>query len=205
MDSNADWNERLQGHIVTPAESTDRLQAIQKTIADATGDPLPDFQANVVRAIPVQAGGLHPISDVWYIEPSLDAPDRLRAHLAQLAREIAQEADLSHRIESVGDGIGFACTNVPVAKEQQPPFFPRAVLTLLSALSAGYLSTLQSNIDGVRLSDDLGPLLQGTLPSRRRTQTDTRLSDAGLVKLFRLIRLARRLVELESEHPPAAR
>ena len=86
---NTEWHDRLQGHIVSPAESTDRLQAIQRTIADATGDSLPDFRANVVQAIPVQAGGLHPISDVWYIEPALDAPDRLRAHLAQLAREIA--------------------------------------------------------------------------------------------------------------------
>ena len=193
-----DWHDRLQGHIVSPAESTDRLQAIQRTIADATGDSLPDFQANVVQAIPVQAGGLHPISDVWYIEPALDAPDRLRAHLAQLAREIAQEADLSDRIESVDDGIGFACANVPVSKDAQPAFFARAVATLLNALSIGYLATPHRNVEGVRLADDLGPLLQGTLPSRRATQTQARLSDVGLVKLFRLIRLARRLVELES-------
>jgi hypothetical protein len=37
----------------------------------------------------------------------------------------------------------------------------------------------------------LAPLLHGTAAS-------TRLSDAGLVKLFRLLRLARRLLDLEA-------
>lgn len=192
-------NDRLQGHIVSPAETTDRLQAIQRTIAEATGDPVPDFHANVVRAIPVQAGGLHPICDVWYIEPALDAPDRLRAHIAQLAIEIAQEAGLAHRIESVEDGIGFACSSTaPLSKEGPLSFFERAVLTLLNALSGTYRHVLRSNIDGIRLADDLGPLLQGPSVSRPAPQSATRLSDAGLVKFFRLIRLARRLLELES-------
>jgi len=30
----------------------------------------------------VQAGGLYPISDVWYIDPGLDEPQRLRTHIA---------------------------------------------------------------------------------------------------------------------------
>ena len=73
-----DHDERLRGHIVSPAPTTERLQAIQRLVADQTGEALPDFEANVLQAIPVQAGGLYPISDVWYIEPGLDAPDRLR-------------------------------------------------------------------------------------------------------------------------------
>ena len=42
------------------------------------------------------------------------------------------------------------------------------------------------------LHDDLGPLLHG------HGGLVTRLSDAGLVKLFRLLRLARRLLDLEA-------
>lgn len=191
-------SDRLQGHIVSPAETTERLQAIQRTIADATGDTLQDFQANVVRAIPVQAGGLHPISDVWYIEPALDEPVRLRAHIAQLASEIAQEANLANRIEAIDHGIGFICASSTSRRAESLPLFAQAVLSLLSTLSTGYLQGLQPTIDSVRLVNDLGPLLQGTLPLRRAGECPARLSDVGLVKLFRLIRLARRLVELES-------
>jgi ParB family protein of integrating conjugative element (PFGI_1 class) len=102
-------DERLQGHIVSPAATTERLQAIQRLVADQMGDALLDFETNVLQAIPVQAGGLYPISDVWYIEPGLDAPDRLRVHIAQFAREIAEEAGQADHIEAVDDGIGFLC------------------------------------------------------------------------------------------------
>lgn len=190
--------ERLQGHIVSPIATTDRLQAIQRRIAEATGESVQDFQSNVVRAIPVQAGGLHPISDVWYIEPALDAPDRLRTHIAQLAREIAQEADLADRIESVHDGIGFLCS-VASSGPKEPVLSPlqRGVLALLHALSTPYVPSHRSKVDDVRLADHVAPVLQGALPSRRTPQNSARLGDAGLVKLFRLIRLARRLLELE--------
>ena len=91
-DQHGQRDERLQGHIVTPAPTTERLQSIQRMVADQLGDKLPDFEADALRAIPVQAGGLYPISDVWYVEPGLDVPDRLRVHIAQFAREIAEEA-----------------------------------------------------------------------------------------------------------------
>src|SRR5690606_628654 len=78
-------DKRLNDHIVTPAPTTDRLQTIQRLVADHMGDTHQDFEANVLKAIPVQAGGLYPISDVWYIEPGLDTPDSLRVHIAQFA------------------------------------------------------------------------------------------------------------------------
>src|SRR5690606_19676768 len=57
--------------------STDRLQAIQQLVAEHTGEALPDFADTVLRAIPVQAGGLFPITDVWYIERAPHARRRL--------------------------------------------------------------------------------------------------------------------------------
>lgn len=191
--------DRLKAHIVSPAETTDRLQSIERTIADATGDQVQSFQENVVRAIPVQAGGLHPISDVWYIAPAIDAPDRLRTHIAQLAREIAQEADLARRIEPAPDGVGYFCAITPSeSKESSTSFIARATWGLLNALSSCYQTRRKAG-DGIRLVDDLAPLLQGTLPSQRLGPANSRLSDTAIVKLFRLIRLARRLVELESD------
>src|SRR3546814_10198362 len=96
-------DERLQGHIVTPAPTTERLLSIQRMVADQLGDKLPDFEVDALRAIPVQAGGLYPISDVWYIEPGLDAPDRLRVHIAQFAREIAGDAAVARSEEHTSE------------------------------------------------------------------------------------------------------
>ena len=182
--------ERLQGHIVSPAPTTERLQSIQRLVADQLGDKLPDFEANALRAIPVQVGGLYPISDVWYIEPGLDVPDRLRVHIAQFACEIAEEAAVGGHIEPIERGIGFVCTAPPVAQAKALTAFARAVLTLLDALSDAPAPA--TGFDRTRLADDLAPLLHSS------GGASMRLSDAGLVKLFRLLRLARRLLDLES-------
>lgn len=183
-------DERLQGHIVTPAPTTERLQSIQRMVADQLGDKLPDFEADALRAIPVQAGGLYPISDVWYIEPSLDVPDRLRVHIAQFAREIAGDAAVADHIEASDGGIGFVCVAPAVGQAKALPVFARAVLTLLHALSAA--PPAANGLDRARLADELAALLHGHGGSA------TRLSDAALVKLFRLLRLARRLLDLEA-------
>ena len=183
---------RLQGLIVSPAPTTERLQSIQRLVADQLGDKLLDFEANALRAIPVQVGGLYPISDVWYIEPGLDVPDRLRVHIAQFAREVAEEAAAADHIEPREIGVGFVCVTPPVAETKDLSTFAHAVLTLLHALSA--TSAPVSGLDRSRLADDLAPLLRGG-------GTAMRLSNAGLVKLFRLLRLARRLLDLETGVP----
>jgi hypothetical protein len=195
--SDEDRNERLRGHVVSPAPTTERLQSIQRLVADQMGDTLQGFEANVLRAIPVQTGGLYPISDVWYIEPGLDAPDRLRVHIAQFAREIAEETGQADHIRIVDDGIGFICSDVMTTDMHSLPFSARAALTLLHALSAGYRPTAPTPtaLENVRLADSVGPLLQGRKDGGNAQ--DSRLSDDGLVKLFRLLRLARRLLELE--------
>ncbi|WP_309601088.1 ParB family protein [Burkholderia multivorans] len=179
--------ERLHGHIVSPAPTTERLQSIQRLVSEQMGDPIPDFEADVLRAIPVQAGGLYPISDVWYIEPGLDTPERLRVHIAQFAREVAEEAGAADSIESTGGSIGFRCA-APAAASLSD--FGRAVLSLLDALNGACEPPLA--LDRTRLAAQLAPLLVG------RGGPPPRLSDTGLVKLFRLLRLARHLLELEA-------
>jgi len=189
-DQHGQRDERLQGHIVTPAPTTERLQSIQRMVADQLGDKLPDFEADALRAIPVQVGGLYPISDVWYVEPGLDVPDRLRVHIAQFAREIGEEAAVGDHIEASVGGIGFVCAAPVVGQAKALPAFARAVLTLLHVLSAAPPSA--NGLDRARLADELAALLHGHGGSA------TRLSDAALVKLFRLLRLARRLLDLEA-------
>lgn len=188
----SDPDSRLQGHIVSPADNTERLQGIQHMLAEHTGEPLPTFADRVLQAIPVQAGGLFPISDVWYIEPGLDSPDRLRIHIAQLAQEIAEQAGLLDCIEATETGIGFTCSASQA--DMLPPAFDQVVLALLRALSLPH--TTESDQNDLRLDDTLGALLLGGGGSDAGALP--RLSDNGLVKLFRLIRLARRLLDLEA-------
>ncbi|MBV2205773.1 MAG: ParB family protein [Pseudomonas sp.] len=179
----------LQEHIVSPAATTERLQAIQQMVAEHSGEQLPAFADNVLQAIPVQVGGLFPISDIWYIDPGLDSPDRLRIHIAQFALEIAEEADLTDHLESLDAGIGFTCKTHQQATA--PSAFGGMVLALLRALSTHYDTKPMLIEQGEQsLDHNLGVLLLGA-------NTD-RLSDNGLVKFFRLVRLARRLLDLEA-------
>jgi len=177
----------LQNHIVSPAPTTERLQSIQRMVADQLGDALPpDFSANVLQSIPVQAGGLYPISDVWYIDASLDTPERLRVHVAQFAREIAGEAGLDACVDDRADGIGFACR----ACAQDPGPLGRAVLALLACVAGQPPADV--GLDNGQFVIDLSVLLHGQGDGTRR------LSDTALVKLFRLLRLARRLIDLDA-------
>lgn len=182
----------LQEHIVSPAETTERLQSIQRLVTDHGSEMPPDFKTSVLQAIPVQAGGLYPISDVWYIDPSLDTPDRLRVHIAQFAREIANEAGLEEAIVSCNEGIGFTCVGISVDANMHSNL--RGALLLLHSLSIPYQP---DRTPPLRMPGDLGALLLGLkhIPS---SQPTARLSDSSLVKLFRLVRLARRLLDIEA-------
>ncbi len=189
-------------HVVPPAPVSDRLQSIQRLVADQLGETPPESE-NVVATIPVQSGGLFPISDVWHIEPNLDAPDRLRIHIAQYAREIADEAGLADAIAASGDGIGFACvkdSSRPDMQAKEP--FPRAILALLHVLSAPYRlpSMPAGRVDTLHLASDIGLLLLGPGQVHETAAHQAmRLSDDALIKLFRLLRLSRRLLEIERD------
>ncbi|WP_273828095.1 ParB family protein [Pseudomonas sp. SBT1-2] len=190
----------LNAHLVSPVESSDRLQSIQRLVSEHLGEAPPDFKSNVLQSIPVQVDGLYPITDVWYIEPGLDEPERLRLHIAQFAREIAQEAGHAGVICPVTGGLGFFCELSSTDEVGAASVFARAVLTLLDALSSPYqpLSSVSPTSDTSQLVCDLAPLLQGGELRQPLLEPPARISDAGLVKLFRLLRLARRLFELES-------
>src|SRR3546814_3953379 len=73
----------LQEHIISPAPTTERLQSIQRMVADQLGDALPpDFSANVLQSIPVQAGGLYPISDIRSEEHTSELQSLMRLSYA---------------------------------------------------------------------------------------------------------------------------
>jgi hypothetical protein len=177
---------------------------MKRQLAALDGEELPDFKANALVSIPVQAGGLHPISDVWYIERITDQPDELRHVIAQLAREVAVICSLHlDTVTEVPGGLGFLCQEPPVDVELTE--LANNTLTLLQAISGVYAIALTKqtpetplDVAEFQFTAALGQLLLG---SPRYEDRDAvlagRLDDACIVKLFRLIRLGRRLVELE--------
>lgn len=197
--------DSVQQHIVSPAPDTGRLQALRQLVAEHTGDDVPsDFATTVIQAVPVQAGGLYPISDVWVIAPTLDDPVPLRTHIAQLAREIAAEADMHACVVATDQGIGYRIDDASTHRTSPLPFFARAVRGLLLALTLVSPETPAASADtafaSLRLADDLAPLLLGGTAAHPLM----RLSDAALVKLYRLVRLARRLHDHLNAPPGAA-
>ena len=162
------------------AEEQDRLQSIQALVAKHAGDePVPASDV-----LPFTQGSLFPISDIWNIEPGLDEPQRLRIHISQFAREICQDVAKADLITEVDEGIGFHCSLEVVPDH------------LSSSSLIGLLETLTTGTASAGAPMEIGSLLVGSTQS---ANDSNRLSDASLVKLFRLIRLARRLIDLKAE------
>lgn len=188
--------ERIQAHVITSITGlTPRVQAMKKQLAEATGEPIPDFDASCLHSIPVQVGGLHPISDLWYIERQIDEPTELRNQIFGLVREVIDETQCPVELHPCDLGAGFRLQRT---SEQTEALAQVSIttITLLNALCRG------SEVIGWTPSDfaaDLGRLVLG-LPRNESCDASVadRLSDQALVKIFRVIRLARRLIELEA-------
>lgn len=204
--SQAETQARLEGHIASPVTTSSRVQQVKQQLAAIDGEQLPDFAANALVSIPVQAGGLHPISDLWYIEREIDTPNELRVHIAQLAREVAASVSAPGEIYGIEGGIGFSYRHP--ADEAEVNASAQHTLTLLQSLSGSIAIALnmiqqQPEMPKDALSDfefaaGLGQLLLGQPATTDGVPDDAgRLSDGALVKLFRIIRLARRLIDLE--------
>lgn len=199
--------ERIAGHIASPANLSQRVIETKAKVAALSGETLPDFNSNCLVAIPVQAGGLHPITDLWYIERQIDKPGELRKQVAQLAVEILESVNGPGDIQAIDGGIGFKYkqpdTEVEVTATAQH------TLTLLQSLSGAMAIALKmlneqpdpaSALAEFEFAAGLGQLLLGQPLSAEQAPGDEgRLSDGTLVKLFRIIRLARRLIDLEIE------
>ncbi len=175
--------------LVSAASPPSRIQQIREQIDRAT------------TTEPAQIIETCPIDDIWIIAPTLDTPEQLRLAIASLAREMAAYAGHPESIIDQKHGLGFA-----LSIEQLDLAAPRAAgvhLLLLALLRA------QDEVnweDRKQLPSALfGQLLLGVyqLPLADRPAVDVgleRLPDGLLIKLYRLIRLARRLIDLTLTH-----
>lgn len=141
--------------------------------------------------------GTYAIDDIWAIAPALDSPEQLRLAIAGLARDMAAYAGHPESIIDQKHGLGFALNIEQV--DLAAPSATGVHLLLLALLRA------QDDVnweDRKQLPSALfGQLLLGIyqLPLTDRPAVDVgleRLPDSLLIKLYRLIRLARRLIDL---------
>ncbi|HBP0137763.1 TPA: ParB N-terminal domain-containing protein [Pseudomonas aeruginosa] len=199
--------EVLAGHIVSPVST--RIQQTRQRLAGLEGEHLPVFGETALQAIPVQVGGLHPITDLWYIERSIDTPEILRQHIADLAEEIALHVGAPGEIVRIQGGVGY--TYREPNEDREITDSALHLMTLLQALSGQVQFVLNTHdqqtcrdaLAEFQFSAGLAQLLLGQpTTSDQPSCQEGRLNDEALVKLFRIIRLARRLVDLEL--PPAA-
>ncbi|MCF5702261.1 ParB family protein [Pseudomonas syringae] len=176
-------------NVISAVSPPSRVQQIREQIDRETStEAAPTFEACAM-------------DDIWSIAPALDSPEQLRLAIAGLAREMATYAGHSESIIDQKHGLGFAL-NI----EQLDLAAPRATgvhLLLLALLRA------QDEVnweDRKQLPSALfGQLLLGVyqLPLTDRPAVDVgleRLPDGLLIKLYRLIRLARRLIDLTLPH-----
>lgn len=196
-----EWDSDSASDTDSPSDEAEETSPEPDVIAMETENPA--FFDPMAQTRASEARGRDADFDPSHVEPSLDIPKRLRAEIARLTADIAEEGSLAHRIKATEDGIGYICAPERTHSKNAPlSSFQHALLSLLTALSAPYTPRARAgaNQDRARADADceLGLLLQGS-PNRDASEvTMQRLSDAGLEKLFRSICLARRLMDLES-------
>ncbi len=174
-----------------------RVQNIRELIARETmNEPLSDLEQPAGAPAPVQADGFHSVGDLWHITPAHDTPEQLRTAIFNLARDLARYAGQADSVVEQLDGLGYALRMEPLERSS-----PRAtgIQLLLTALLRAH--------DDVQWEDRqqlpaalFGQLLIGVyeVPLNDRPALNVgleRLADEQLIQLFRLIRLARCLID----------
>ena len=172
-------------NVASAVSPRSRVQQIREQIErDTAPEPAPTVETCM-------------IDDLWIIAPTLDTPEQLRLAIAGLARELATYAGYPESVSDQQRDLGFAL-NI----DQLDLAAPRATgvhLLLLALLRAQDKVNWE---DRKQLPSALfGQLLLGVyqLPLTDRPAMDVgleRLPDGLLIKLYRLIRLARRLIDL---------
>ena len=188
---------RIDAPIAPSPNPTSRVQHIRELIArETTNESRSDVENQAVVSTRPQADGFHRVGDLWHIEPAHDTSEQLRSAIFNLAQRLASYAGQTDSVVEQLDGLGYA-----LRMESLELSSPRVtgIQLLLTALMRAH--------DEVNWEDRhqlpaalFGQLLIGVyeVPINDRPALNTgleRLPDEQLIQLFRLIRLARRLIE----------
>jgi hypothetical protein len=165
--------------------------------------PFAPFEELAPRAIPVLAGGrMADVSDIWLIDELTDQPRNLRMNLLNFARQLlswggASEDRLCEVITPSDAGLGFTLmfNELDTANTQEVTvgYLLGALLRISDAFNDDQYKNLPVGLLSAALigGDQIELPPFGVNPSK----VVTTLPDQYLVVYFRMIRLARRLVE----------
>jgi len=170
----------VQSSIAPPPAKTERLNGIEQQLAALDGQTLTDVFADGTDSL-------------------MDNPAALREHIGLLALEIADWGRVKGVTQSDND-LGFTLS------ELSHDGSPRACSAALLLSTLLRLQPAATEETAPMMSALFGGLLIGSYDIRMGTQPAAsigleRLPDAVLDTLFRLIRLARRLVDLSRQEP----
>ncbi|WP_248801075.1 hypothetical protein [Pseudomonas sp. MWU13-2105] len=187
------------------------------------GDAIPGVESMSEPFVVMPADDPNRVQDHGDLEGVVDDPEGLLQAIFGLVRDIADEVALAPEFFCAWDqGIGYLCVHPAASGNDSLAVLPEGLtpqahilLKLLEGLSDGCglalgAEPLRGNAelalpfempsDGFAVK--LGQLLLGGLPfDNQPVSRMERLSDIALIKLFRVIRLARRLAEYQEDWP----
>lgn len=154
-----------------------------------TPDPLPEPE----EAPSLLCEGTEPVTDIWRIPQLWDTTESLRSVSDRLAWDLAELYAIDDRVISDADvkGIGFRI----IPFESDHPMFTRPQSCACWALLAA--------LNEIQLSENLSSALTPALFFQHDADGFF-FSDEFLIKAFRLIRIVRRIKELQQEAQHAA-
>ncbi|WP_328716696.1 hypothetical protein VO226_15370 [Halomonas elongata] len=187
-------DDRRDALTLSEVEEPEGHRRLRDMLTREHGEAPNDFDDNVLRAIPLMSNGpMHPITDLWYVEPQYREPRELRIQISQFAQALARWAGFNLPGDSYNpvqptyeEGLGY--TLEPLSEAQAQSQRAQRVWQLL----AGLLGEEELNPAYPMELSVLGALISGT-------DDDERLPDEVLVRLFRLIRLIRLLKDALAE------
>lgn len=191
-----------------PPGKTERVQRMKEQVAGAAGESnTPVTSPNPSSSI--EGAGLSS-PNIWDIATEIDDPATLRRSIAQLVREISIDAGLPDHVQELDGGVGFHYARPWTDQPQHLSDTALSTLMLFESLSGVYAvvqHSLQSGTEQAegllefRFAAHLGQLLMGNPAevSEGSPSSSGRLSDAAVIKLFRVIRLARRLIDFDRD------
>lgn len=187
-------DDRRDALTLSEVEVAEGHRRLRDMLTREHGEVPNDFEDNALRAIPLMSNGpMHPITDLWYVEPQYREPRELRIQISQFAQALARWAgfnlpgDSDNPVQPDYDqGLGY--TLAPLSEAQAQSQRAQRVWQLL----AGLLGEAELNPAYPMELSVLGDLIGGT-------DDHERLPDEVLVRLFRLIRLIRLLKDALAE------
>ncbi|UYZ83109.1 ParB N-terminal domain-containing protein [Entomomonas sp. E2T0] len=193
--SDEDKQQQVQDNIIEPVSLSPKVQKINQDIdKQLGGDPLA-YDDAITKSIPIQAGGgLNEVTDIWYIPKQIDSPEAIREELYQLAYDLATYGNYQDKLIRTNEGLGFGVNGQTITDKNE---HTEAIAMLIMTLLRLHPDQAQADISLAIFNQLLMGGYDIAIGNNPATSIGIKpLPDVLLIKLFRLIRLTRRLIEL---------